>query len=222
MPRIRRPKTIPVVDPATVAAPLAEEPHLNIAGSLPASTPAGHQRFIELAERFIPEENLAKAMRATTPWINAGPGGKLMPDEARFLQGALLYIFALPAAFKSLRQQFGISQQEIADACNVKKYQTVLRWENGQTSIPPDAISTLCELVGKRTLQIPLTGNDIAYLRKKWKLSQPRLAEIIGVAPLTIFNWEKRAALPLPKSASDKVRDKIREKYPNEDFRQAA
>lgn len=222
MPRIRRQKTT-YVDPITAArnaGPQAESA-INIAGSLPPSTSAATRRFIELAERFIPEENLVEAMRITTPWINADPDGKLMPVEAEILQRALIGMFAAPAAFKSLRKQFGISQQEIANACGVKQNMTVLKWENGQASIPLHAISILCDIVGKRTLQV-LTGNDIAYLRKKWKLSQPQLAEIIGVAPLTIFNWEKRQALPLPKSASDKVREKIRQKYPNEEFPRAA
>jgi DNA-binding transcriptional regulator YiaG len=210
MPRIRRPKITHVVDPVAAGnepGAEAKEPLINIAGSLSAATPIGIQRFIELAERFIPEENLAEAIKSAAPWINPDSNGKLMSVEAQIIQVALISNFALPGAFKSLRRQFRISQQEIADACNIKQYRTVLEWENGQTSIPQYALSTLSNIVGEKTLQIPMTGNDIAYLRKKWKLSQARLAEIIGVAPLTIFNWEKRGALPVPKSASTKVRD---------------
>lgn len=219
MPRISR-RRIPIVDPQTIERPNHDEPEpVIISASLPASIPLGLRKFIDFSEQFVPPDIHAEIMRTATAWKNTDRNGMPMPPEAEILLQSLFSMFAVPSAFKQLRQKFGITQQEIASICDVK-HSTVLRWENGQTSFPPQAISALCKVVGDKMLTAPLTGKHIAYVRKKLKFSRRHFAETIGVVEMSIVRWEKLGDHPLTLSASAKVR----ELYAAElaDFAQAA
>lgn len=39
-----------------------------------------------------------------------------------------------------------------------------------------------------------MTGDDVRALRLAWGLTPPKLAEVLGVAPNTVYRWERMAA----------------------------
>ncbi len=48
---------------------------------------------------------------------------------------------------RELRRRKLMTQQELAERVGVKKYQTVLRWENGQAYPRPAQLRRLCEVL---------------------------------------------------------------------------
>lgn len=54
----------------------------------------------------------------------------------------------LGARLKEARKTMGYSLEYVAEACNIQQYQTVSKWENGNTTPSLEKLLTLCELYG--------------------------------------------------------------------------
>ena len=80
---------------------------------------------------------------------------------------------SIASRFKEIRETLGISQTSAGKVCGVSK-QTVIRWEQGENSIPSDAI----ELLGGH-------GFDVVYimtgLKSVTKAPTPHLVRRDGV-----------------------------------------
>lgn len=209
----RRPRPPDVItDPESIGgSDIPQSMKDALAAILPQPDAINFQEVIRLAEQILPPDALAAAAHMSLALAKADHNRMPAPPEAFRLLQNLASARVAPDAFKFLRTQFGVSQQEIAQACGVHR-NSVIRWEQGESTFPPQAIHALFRLVAARTAATkPLTGNDILSLRQALGYSQPRLAEKLGVAPLTIFNWEKRGDRPLPHSANTKHAAKLAE-----------
>ena len=62
-------------------------------------------------------------------------------------------LFNTAANFRALREICGVSQQQVADAMDVR-VMTVKRWEKGETPVPDDALEWMRECAAEHTLGV--------------------------------------------------------------------
>lgn len=62
-------------------------------------------------------------------------------------------LFNTAANFRALREICGVSQQQVADAMDVR-VMTVKRWEKGETPVPVDALAWMRACAGEHTLGV--------------------------------------------------------------------
>lgn len=69
-------------------------------------------------------------------------------------------LFNTAANFRALREVCGVSQQQVADAMDVRSI-TVKRWEKGETPVPDDALAWMRACAGEHTLGVRTEVGEI-------------------------------------------------------------
>lgn len=115
-----------------------------------------------------------------------------------------------PKAFKALRQQLGISQESIAELCNISQA-TFSYHELSEGPMPPEAIHALMKLafdkIPKNGKQEDIISGATMYkLRKMLGIRQVDLAEMLGVSKQTVEAWEREPEKPLTAKMVQRIR----------------
>jgi len=143
-----------------------------------------------------------------------GAGNQDFPPQA---QNVLTLLAGKPVAgeaFRTMREELGISQTDIGKLCGVT-HAAVSEWERGETPMPGSAIRAMVTLITKKTpsLEEVISGADLRALRKKLGMQQKELALELGVSVSAIEKWEGNASKPLAEATVQRIRpelDKLR------------
>ncbi len=106
---------------------------------------------------------------------------------------------------KKKRLDLDLLQKEVAEIIGVQK-DTICNWENNRFSPKIHLLPKIYEFLGYVSLESPneTIGDRIKSYRKKYGLSQRKLAKLWGVDQSTILSWEKAKHKP-----NKMIRDKI-------------
>jgi len=120
---------------------------------------------------------------------------------------------AAPEGFRTLREQLGISQTDIAKFCGITSNSSVSNWENGVEPVPPKALQALMVLAAKK-LHKPnpediIFGAAMRALRKKLGMSQPDFAAALSVSKSTIEKWEREPNTRLTDAMVHRIRPQL-------------
>lgn len=119
-----------------------------------------------------------------------------------------------PRAFRILREQLGLSQTDVGNACGVS-HTAISDWESGAAPMPASAIGALVKLIKDK--QFPtvsaedISGSDLRSLRRALKINQKEFAERLGVHMVTLSLWEKKAEKKLVGAAVTRARSRFAE-----------
>ena len=104
---------------------------------------------------------------------------------------------ALGRRIATKRQEQGLSQKQLAQFLGVRK-QTLNRWEIGAAFPRRNKLKRLMRLLSDGSFEQVVEqakfvklGQDIKKRRKRLSLTQPKLAERLGVSTKTVFVWER-------------------------------
>jgi DNA-binding transcriptional regulator YiaG len=195
------------IDFCEIIAPVNAPPDISMLLAALSELLSGNlSPVLDAIERADPGLPLGDAFKAGIEFARARASDAPLPDEAK---GLLTLLAAAPVArqcFRTLREGFGITQQEIAEKCRVTVF-TVSHWETGTTSLPEEAIVALFDTLASRAAPPAFTGIEIARFRQALHMRQVDLAAAIGVSVPTVKNWERRGNSPIPVSAAQRVHD---------------
>ncbi len=106
---------------------------------------------------------------------------------------------------KSLREQFDLTQQELAQLLQVSPV-TVTAWETGKSCPRRSNLAQIAamreadqeeidEALGRQPVP-DISGIDVKRLRRRLGLTQNALAELIGVSAAAVTSWETGKTIP--------------------------